>query len=335
MKKYLNILLLFPLGIVLILFLVGLGYQWLSQQNDLKMFPAPGKKYEIDGHLMHLYCVGSGTPTVIIEDGNSSASIYWNDLQSILANTTRVCRYDRPGLGYSEFAPHPTNKESASAELYSLLKKAGIDENLLLLGWSTGGVFVREYYDKFPANVIGMILVDSSHEQQLNRMPKFYETNSSADKSEIYQYLEYYLGVVRARGDAEKYFTNPHFNDETNARITALYNQSHTFQAFINESDVFNVDFGSDIEPRNLDNLPLIVISQGRKPNIENADSPEQLKEFLSEEYKVWQGLQKELANLSTNSKHVIAENSRHMIHIDQPEIIVDEVKLLIESLQK
>ena len=101
-------------GIVVVALIAGRVYQEISESRDLERYPPPGQMVDVDGHLMHIDCIGEGSPTVILELGVGSASVSWYDIHRRLSEITKTCAYDRPGLGYSEPIDQP--KRAAARE---------------------------------------------------------------------------------------------------------------------------------------------------------------------------------------------------------------------------
>jgi pimeloyl-ACP methyl ester carboxylesterase len=154
-------------GLVVLLLVTVVGgriYQATSESADLARFPPPGRLVDVDGHRMHIHCRGEGSPTVVIEQGLQSVSLAWDETAQRIASLTTVCGYDRVGLGYSEPIGHATRSTEVAELLHKLLRGAQIDDDLVLVGWSAGGVYVREYRRLHPEHVKAMLLVDSSHD---------------------------------------------------------------------------------------------------------------------------------------------------------------------------
>jgi len=127
---------------------------------------------DVGDHSLHINCIGHGSPTVILEAANFGKSAWWVRVQKQLAQTTRVCAYDRAGLGWSERGPEPRDARQISSELHTLLKGADIEGPYVLVGHSYGGLYVRTYADRYPEETAGVVLVDSSHPEQFTRSPK-------------------------------------------------------------------------------------------------------------------------------------------------------------------
>jgi pimeloyl-ACP methyl ester carboxylesterase len=134
---------------------------WIGP-NALSVHPAPGKIVSVGGHKMHIYCTGSGSPTIVLEAGGQNDSVIWRGVQPALSRTTRVCAYDRAGFGWSDAQPGPRDADHIAAELHQLLLQTGITGPVVLMGHSIGGIFLRDYVTHYPTNVVGIVFVDSS-----------------------------------------------------------------------------------------------------------------------------------------------------------------------------
>lgn len=159
------------LGFVTLLTL-GATYQAVATASDRSRFPAPGRLVEVDGARMHIDCVGRGQPTVILDAGNGGLVSTWAWIQPELAGHTRVCAYDRAGLGWSEPTGSPRNAVTIAHELKALLDAADESGPYVHVGHSLAGIYGRVFAAEFPAEVAGLVLVDASHPQQFERFPE-------------------------------------------------------------------------------------------------------------------------------------------------------------------
>ena len=160
------------LGLVIglvVLAVIGAIYQAFGTEIYRRIYLPPGELVDVGGHSLHINCVGEGSPTVILESGSGATSVDWANIQPEVANTTRVCAYDRAGSGWSETGPEPGDPQQIAGELHTLLGNAGIDGPYVLVGHSFGGLYVRMYAELYPNEVEGMVLVDSSHPEQSAR----------------------------------------------------------------------------------------------------------------------------------------------------------------------
>jgi pimeloyl-ACP methyl ester carboxylesterase len=318
-------------GLVVTLSVLGWGYQQIAQFNDLSKFPPAGKLIDVNGHLMHLHCQGEGSPTVVVEQGLGTISTVWHNIHKRVSPTTRICGYDRVGMGYSEPTGRPTSSAGVAQNLYELLQAADIDDDIVLVGWSAGGVYIREYYRQHPDAVRGMVFVDSSHEQQAHRLPKW-----DSPSNFLTRYANYLapLGIIRISGLARLMNARFELPDEVMQSVIAQYNQTHMPIAMMNESEAFRLDiqWQKPLDP--LADLPLIVLTQG-KPIKESTGSPNsEHTQYQIERRRVWNQLQGELAELSSRSQHIIAEESGHSIHNDQPDLLVQSILSIVEQVR-
>jgi pimeloyl-ACP methyl ester carboxylesterase len=141
--------------------LLGLAYQAVAIETDRSGYPPRGQLYTVDGHQMHLACMGEGGPAVILQAGGVAESLWWYRIQNQLAAQTQVCAFDRPGLGWSEPVDGPRDALMINAELHALLDQAGIAPPYVMAGHSFGAVLTRIYAAQYSAEIAGIVLVDS------------------------------------------------------------------------------------------------------------------------------------------------------------------------------
>lgn len=150
---------------------VGAAYQASGDARDRRSNPAPGRFVEVDGRRMHLYCTGEGAPTVVLEAGATGFAQTWAWIQSDLATDTRVCSYDRAGLGWSEASDTGHDGVTIGRRLHGLLARSGEPGPYVLVGHSLGGSLVQAFTGQYPDDVLALGLVDPSHPDQLERFP--------------------------------------------------------------------------------------------------------------------------------------------------------------------
>lgn len=314
-------------GCLIILLVIGLifssGYQAFASARDKKTIPAPGQMVDVGGHCLHIVSLGKGDPTVVMEAGMSGWSTDWSLIQSEIAKVTRVYTYDRAGYGWSDPGPQPRDSQQAATELHTLLAKSGIDRNLLLVGHSLGGLFVQYYAKTYPQQVAGIILVDSVHPEQSLRMEegmrKKYEENLRS-----LTFLSRVLapsGLLRLAGQSVTIIANKLPNEyRTIARSLGF--QSKTYQALDEEMASFQASQAEVRDAGPLPKVPLVVISSSFVEDFPPGFSTGNLK-------SIWDKLQADLAN-SSEAPQIIAENSGHYIHLDQPELVIQSILEMI-----
>lgn len=132
----------------------------VASAGDPDRFAPPGRMVSVGTHRMYIHCEGEGTPTVVLEAGLQFWSTTWWWVQRRVREETRVCSYDRSGLGWSELGPGPYEARSMVAELHTLLEASGEHGPYVLVGHSLGGMLVRVFYEAYPDDVVGMVLAD-------------------------------------------------------------------------------------------------------------------------------------------------------------------------------
>src|SRR5579863_419908 len=133
------------LGLVIVIAGVGFAYNELSIALLRAHVGLRGQLYDVDGHRMHLYCSGAGSPTIILSSGLGDDSLAWARAQAALSATTRVCSYDRSGLGWSDRRAAIPDAKNIAVELHALLRRANVAFPIVLMGHSISGVYIREY----------------------------------------------------------------------------------------------------------------------------------------------------------------------------------------------
>jgi pimeloyl-ACP methyl ester carboxylesterase len=135
--------------------------------------PIPGKSFTVSDHRLHLDCRGTGSPTLVLFNGLGEVSTSWTRIVDQASPTTRVCAYDRAGQGWSEDTKSPQDGVAASADLHGLLAAAGEHGPFVLVGHSIGGTYAMTYAERFPEQVAGMVLLDSSSPRQFEVIPSY------------------------------------------------------------------------------------------------------------------------------------------------------------------
>lgn len=298
----------------------GWTYQRLAERRDDRRYPPPGEMHAVHGQLMHIHCRGQGSPTVIVEQGIGGPSIDWNEINDQMAQNTRVCDYDRAGMGYSAPAFKPTLAVDVARNLHALLTAAKINDNLIFVGWSAGGMYAREYYRQFPDRVKGMVLVDSAHEQAVRRMPPQPSNQENLDRL-MRNYYAAQFGWLRLNGDIEQQYANSPLPEHDRKRLVAIFLKAHTYRTLVDEGVGLEQDLAGNVTPPSLADLPVVVIAEGKPRH-----------PYMQENLTLWHELQNELASLSSDGRFVIAENSAHFIHRTEPELILSAVSDVIEA---
>jgi alpha/beta hydrolase fold len=206
---------------LLALAVVGAIYQAIATERAERAYPPPGEMVDVGGHSLHINCVGQGSPTVLLDGGSGEWSAQWVRVQQEVSDTTRVCAYDRAGMGWSEMGPEPRDAGQIPSELHTLLSKAGIEGPYVLVGHSFGGMYMQMYAARYPDEVAGVALVDSSTEpDQFSLRSEARDGDEPQEQSFAVVSLLARLGVVRLLSKLDP--ASPELPPRQRAQIDAL-----------------------------------------------------------------------------------------------------------------
>ena len=305
--------------LVFALVLVGAGfiYENIAESRDQRFNPMAGRRFDAGGYKMHLDCKGEGSPTVILESGLGDTYTSWRKVQPQIAKYTRVCSYDRAGLGFSDSSPQPRTSQVIAEELHALLEAARITAPYVLVGHSMGGFDVRLYASLYRNEVAGMVLVDASHPEQAARFPPEIKTMEGTWLRES-EFLEYTMpfGIPRLLG----------LCDDDPVQRAAECNW-HSAREAVAEMKSFHESAAQAATTGPLGDLPLAVLSHD--PERPSADLPPDVAKAAN---SAWEKMQEELAHLSSRGTQAIAKGSSHYIQIDRPEVVIDAVHGVVEQ---
>jgi pimeloyl-ACP methyl ester carboxylesterase len=271
---------------------------------------ALGERFDVGGYRLHMACQGRGRPAVIMDAGLGGSSKDWRYVQRDLRQRTTACVYDRAGYGHSDEGPKPRSSAQIVSELRSLLQEARISPPWVLVGHSFGGYNMRLFASRYPRDVAGVVLVDAPHEGQIDHfLDSKYLRQMDTDgmlrrlwDSDMLGKALDQLGPLASLFGIEDRTATTVFDE------LAAYRQS---SANLREADL----------PRD---LPIIVIMHGR-PFFPGGSVGEDMEQD-------WLKLQRDLAARHPRSRFIIAKKSDHNVEFQQPELISDAVKDLLDS---
>jgi pimeloyl-ACP methyl ester carboxylesterase len=312
--------------LVMLALLAGFLYQNISEARERRFHPAPGKRENIfagsdrPSLFMHIDCTGRGTPTVILDSGLGDSFISWHKVQPEIAKFTRVCSYDRAGLGYSDSSPRPRTSRVMVDELHRLLQSAAVPSPYILVGHSMGGFDVRVYASLYRSEVAGMVLVDSSHPEQQERFPPALNDLDATWLREQ-EFFEFTMpfGIPRLLGFCG--------NDDA---VRAVECNFHNLREGVAELKAISESATQTATTGSLGDIPLVVLSHD--PDMPQPDLPEDLVKPTND---AWEQMQEELTHLSTRGKQVIAKRSGHYIQLDRPDLVIEAVRSVVDQTRK
>jgi pimeloyl-ACP methyl ester carboxylesterase len=290
-------------GVLVLAALMGATYQGIATRRDLAASPPPGRLVDVGGHRLHVWCMGSGSPAVILENGLGGSTAAWGHVQPDVAGFTQVCSYDHAGMGYSDPGPSPRTTRRIVHELARLVDRSGISGPLVLVGASLGGFTVRVFASEYAPRVAGLVLVDASHEDQQIDVPRVAPLMPLLASAGVLRLAGMSLGLDPAslpppvRGFA---------------RATRF--RTAGYRAAVDEFRHARESAAEVKATRRKLTIPVVVVTAGRGADAE------------------WRALQADQVGLSERGCQVVAEESGHVVAVDQPQIVVEAIRATVSA---
>jgi len=290
-------------GLIVVAALAGATYQWFVTRKELAETPPPGRLVDIGGYRLHLWCTGEGAPAVILDNGLGGSSPGWGFVQPDVARFTRVCSYDRAGMGYSDPGPSPRTARRIASELATLLDRSGIAGPAVLVGASIAGFNVRVFASDHPERAAGLVLVDASHEADAHEVPGMARFVPLLSTLGVFRLLGVSFGgnVESLPPSVRRY-----------ARATSF--RSAGYKAAADEIIHIEESVSEVRSSRRKLTIPVVVVTGARGSD------------------ERWRQLQKDLASLSERGCVMIAPQSGHVVQINQPDVVVDAIRSVVET---
>lgn len=309
--------LIYPVIMALIVGSVGGMFETVARARAREDYPAPGAMYDVGGHQLHLDCVGTGSPTVVLENGLGGVSALWSRITEPVSLTTRVCAYDRAGQGWSDDVDTPQDGLAVASDLHTLLERAGETGPYVLVGHSAGGAYAMIYAHQYPDEVAGMVLLDSMTPYQFTALPDFASQYSMMRRGLAVLPSITRLGVAQVL-PASAFSSLP---EPAASQVRAYNADPRQYRSMRAEQSVYPEVLEQAQALTSLDGKPLVVITASEQQR----------------ETKGWTQAQDRLAELSTNSQHRVVEATHEGVvddeHSFEPSVrAIDDVVLSIRS---
>jgi pimeloyl-ACP methyl ester carboxylesterase len=299
-------------------------YQKVSGMRDRRRFPPPGRLVDIGGRRLHLVEAGAGTPAVVVIPALADNALQWLPVLEACAGETLMCAYDRAETGWSDPpASWRRTPDTMATDLRALLAAAGIPVPCILVGHSIGGLVARRLASQHPDLVAGMLLIDSSHEQQADRLAELTWRRGRV------MYLRFalqrqarILGVRRLASDLGLMRElDADIAREAPAGHTGAYRaillSSRQRRTAVREMLMAAHTWGP---PPELGDIPLTVITRAASQGWD---------------WPAWARMQDELAGLSSDSEHIRAQKAGHYVHLDEPELVTRAILDLVRRCRQ
>jgi len=323
---------------LVLLAIAGACYQSYENYRVPKRYPLSGRMVDVGGYKLRIDCMGTASPTVVIDGGIGTATMGWTVVQREVANFARVCVYDRAGYFASDDGPQPRTSEQMARELHTLLANAGERGPFVLVGHSFGAFTVRVYHALYPAEVAGVVMVDGSQEDGESTLKSLLPARR-VHTLEREQKLLLATEPLTARLGLLRLITRPSGTASDwklfppgMKNVAAQYMWRTSFDD-IEAQEFAHMDESGEQARRSgtLGGLPLIVIT-ARQPWLGPPVTPADVPAVLAFQ-KVWiNDLQMRLVRLSTHGKQVMAEKSNHGIEFLEPDVVVGAVRDVVQA---
>jgi pimeloyl-ACP methyl ester carboxylesterase len=267
----------------------------------------------------------------VLEAGGGGNVLEWSRVQPDAAQTTRVCSYDRAGLGWSDQGPNPRSAAQIVSELHALLQAARVPGPYVLTAHSIGGLYVRLYASTYPNDVAGMVLVDTTHEDFQRRMPADAGAQDNPLLLHLVVNLHRFMTVAGyARLTGIRFAGGQGLSPE--ARELAEGIKVRTTVPFADGSETLATEESAAQvrRTRYILNVPLVVVTRGRYDRIQGL--PQENQERIK---RAWQDMQADLVTLSPQGSQMVAANSDHYVHVRQPEVVIDAIRTVVGTARR
>lgn len=305
-------------ALAIVLASAGAAYEAVAAGGDVRAYPAPGRLVDVGGFRLHIHCTGSGSPTIVLDAGLGGSSLDWSLVQPTLAATTRVCAYDRAGMGWSDPSPAPRTPAIIADELHTLLVKADIAGPYVLVAHSLAGKSARLFARRHRDEVTGLVLVDTRSEH-MDALTTKAEQDAfiAAVEAQGRQYaLARSFGIVRLFGaELAGASTVP---AETRTLLALLATRQNAIAATLGEAQARAASDADLRAARALGVLPLVVLVSDQSI----AAIPH------------WADAQRRQTALSDEGRMVVASGSSHAVAWDRPDLVVESVRAVVADVR-
>lgn len=332
MKRWLRRIAVGLVTLLVVLILVGATWERIARSAAAKDYPPAGKLVDIGGRNIELDCRGQGSPTVVLVSGlDVGGPLSWTAVHDSIAKTTRTCGYSRAGIMWSDPGPAVTAKGVAE-DLHAALEKGGEHPPFVMVGHSLGGPYLMTYTKYFGDQVAGVVMVDASHPDQIERFRSIVPAAADMPLAplKIGSALSW-TGLLRlqaVQGGKPMPNQSPEGIKATGAyistSITGALKEAEALSATLAEAGTF----------RTLGNRPLVVLT-AMLPMTPAELAQLKITEEKGKEFRnIWKSMHDEEASWSTRSQHIIVPDASHYIQFFRPDLVIGAVRSVVDSVR-
>ena len=311
----------FLIGIALLL--VGVLFEQYSRWKLEKTAFQDKTFVEINGKPLHYVKKGEGRCTVVFQSGMGSSHAIWQQIQDSLSEDAVTIAYDRNGIMFSDSNGLPATNDQISEELELLLEKTKCPKPYILVGHSMAGIYLRPFISRNEADIAGLVFVETTHPQQIAE-------SSTALIDALRQPPRWLIKFAVNTGIYRGLFSFVPLSPEIPMQHP-LHRQERDFfyrtcDKVLEELDNDELNFKDAEQYTSFGSIPLTVImgtNEVRFAGIKDAD--------IRDEYRVLVNKgQRDLLNLSSDSRLVKAENSGHVVQINDASLLIAEIRRML-----
>lgn len=296
-----------------------------------------------DGRNLNLLCVGSGSPTVVFLQGLGGGITAWQKVRNPVASITRACFYDRAGFGYSDPSRLPATAENVTNDLHVLLRAGGVENTVVLVGHSLGGLFATLYADKYPTQVKGLVLIDPSFANQFDYVIPHARSIMISDENQFISFLKGCQtiakeGKLSRENNGNCFRLPPNATSEETDYILHQGTSPSYYGSGISEiENFFPLSRGSSLDgsqelklKRSFEDKPLIVLSAGSRARDSRLIDTEnnEMQKFLKRGHEA-------LSARSVQGQLISVPQSGHDIQADRPEAVVEAIRNVVSRVRQ
>ncbi len=286
--------------------IAGITYEVARKRLDDVRWPGFGERIDLDGSRTHIRRMGTGNPapTVVFESGMATPLEMWDRVQRAVAEVAPTISYDRPGIGRSDAIARPRTAALAGDRLVRLLEVLDVAGPLILVGHSYGGLLLRDFAQRHADRVAGVVLVDPTHPEQLERSPRQRAGAETARAAISDSTLAASVGWLRLRGlDLGEECSG--LGDAQRSTVVARMTSTSHWRATAQERDAWVNHVADEVRHTVLPPAaPVFVLTAGR----------------TAEQDPVQTDLHAELAAQSSAGVHQVVPGASHLGLLCSPE---------------
>ena len=310
--------------------LVGAATEAVMRGRAARMYPAAGQLVDIGGRRIQLDCRGSESPTVVLESGlDNLGSLSWALVHDSIASTSRTCAYSRAGIMWSDPAPGAFDSKAVAEDLHAALTKAGERGPFVVVGHSLGGPYALNFTGLYPTEVAGLVFVDASHPEQIERLRQATGKSVEAPTGVLSAVAALsWTGVMRLIPDGASPKLPP-------ATIRAQHAYlSTSLGPTLKELKALPSILAAAGKNRQLADRPLVVLTAMAPLPADVLKTVGMTRDQGDRMQVAWKALHDEEATWSTRSRHELVPDATHYIQLDRPDVVIRAVREVISAVR-